>query len=314
MCKKAFITGITGQDGAYLSQLLLEKGYVVEGASRDISMKACWRFEKLGILNQVILHSIDVSDKASLTERIIESKPDEIYHFAGSSSVGQSFIHPYETFKNNSISIANILEATLELSKIKKSVKFLNASSSEIFGSIENLPATEKTPINPTNPYGVSKAAGHLLTQFYRKHFDLFAVNAIFFNHESSLRGESFFFQKLIRSVNEIKSGEKELLEVGNIDISRDFGYAPKYMEAAWMMLQGAQNEDYIISSNSASYLRDIIEIYFKKYEIDNSLICEKEEFKRGGEPSCIYGDNSKIKKELNWSYDWSIQQLLEKL
>ena len=233
--KKALITGITGQDGAYLAKLLLEKGYQVMGITRSYNHSNLDKLKYLGISQNVLIEECDLMDSSSIINLLKKYAPDEIYNLSAQSSVGVSFDQPIGTIQFNSTSVLNLLESIriLELSS-----KFYQASSSEMFGTVTNLPITLQTPMHPLSPYAISKASAYWTTISYRESYHLYTVNGILFNHESYLRSPNFFIKKIIREALRIQMGQANELRVGNIDIKRDFGYAPKYVEAMWLSLQ----------------------------------------------------------------------------
>ncbi len=307
--KVALITGITGQDGAYLSQLLLKNDYKVIGLVRNaenINMKS---LNYLGITQQIIFEECDLLDISSIINLLNRYKPTEIYNLASQSSVGASFQHPIGTLNFNIISVANLLES---IKIIDKNIKFYQASSSEMFGSANKLPFIEESIFHPVSPYGISKASAHWITVNYRESFGLFTTSGILFNHESVLRGDNFIIKKVIKTGLEIKSGIKDVLEVGNIDIKRDFGYAPKYVEAMYLMMQHEKPDDYIISSGCSLTIREIIYYIFDKLEIGRDKIVTNDAFFRPNEIEDIYGDASKAKEQLGWDYEMDFFEVLD--
>lgn len=306
--KIAIITGITGQDGAYLSLLLLKYNYKVIGLLRDKNSVNFDKLNYLGITSKIIFENCDLSDLSDIINLINKYQPNEIYNLASQSSVGLSFNNPIETLNFNILSTANILET---IKVIDKNIKFYQASSSEMFGSVNNLPLTEKSIFHPVSPYGISKASAHWITVSYRESFGLFTTSGILFNHESVLRGNNFIIKKIIRTALEIKKGETEILEVGNIDIKRDFGYAPKYVEAMYLMMQYNTPDDYVISSGVSLSIREIIYYIFEQLKINKDKIKINKDFFRPNEIEDIYGDSSKAKKILNWKYDMSFFDVL---
>lgn len=307
--KTAIITGITGQDGAYLSRLLLEKEYKVIGLLRNKHSINVDKLKYLNVEDKIIFEACDLSNIADIINIINKYKPNEIYNLASQSSVGLSFQNPIETLNFNIISTANVLEA---IKMIDKSVKFYQASSSEIFGSANDLPFTEKSIFHPVSPYGISKASAHWITVNYRESFGLFAASGILFNHESVLRGNNFIIKKIIKTAFDILEGKKDILEVGNIDIKRDFGYAPKYVEAMYLMMQTEKPDDYIIASGMSISIREIIDYIFKKLNISIDKIVINQDFFRPNEIKDIYGDPSKAKSFLKWDYDISFFDVLD--
>jgi len=252
--KKALIFGISGQDGAYLAALLLAKGYQVAGTSRDAQMASFRNLATLGIREDVSLHSVTPTDFRSVLTVLTKVRPDEIYHLAGQSSVGLSFDQPVETFLSIGVGTLNLLEAVRFLGA---PVRLYNASSSDCFGDTGGAPATEATPFSPRSPYAVAKAAAHFEVANYREAYNLFACSGILFNHESPLRPPRFVTRKIVSAVCRIAQGSGERLSLGNIDVARDWGYAPQYVEAMWRMLQQDVPDDFVIATGTTITLRD---------------------------------------------------------
>lgn len=309
MSKTALITGITGQDGAYLSRLLLERGYRVTGLVRSFSNANRQGLKFLEVEKKVRLLECDLIDSSQVISVIKETQPSEIYHLAAQSSVSQSFKQPLETIGFNIVSVLNLLEA-VRLSK--PDIKFYQASSGEIFGSEGNLPIDESSPISPVSPYSVSKASAYWITKNYRESYGLFCCSGFLFNHESFLRNENFFVKKVIREGVRIKNGQAEFLEVGNIDIKRDFGWAPKYVESMYLMLRQDKPDDFVISSGNSISLRSIIEFVFGYLEISMDRLKISEKLYRPTEISNIYGDSAKARKILGWNFDVSFYDILK--
>lgn len=233
--KLALICGISGQDGAYLARLLLEKGYEVHGTARDAQMSTFYNLQLLGVKDQITFHSMALNDFRSVLQALTKVQPDEIYNLAGQSSVGLSFDQPVETLESISVGTLNLLEA---IRFLDRPIKLYNAGSSECFGNTDGQPANEETPFRPRSPYAVAKATAFWEVANYREAYNLFACTGILFNHESPLRPERFVTQKIIKSVCRIAAGSNEKLHLGNISIARDWGWAPEYVEAMWLMLQ----------------------------------------------------------------------------
>jgi len=252
----ALICGISGQDGAYLADLLLQKGYTVVGTSRDAQMSSFRNLEYLGIRNRVTVASMAVSDFRSVLQVLDKYQPDEIYNLAGQTSVGLSFDQPVETLESISIGTLNLLEC---IRLLKRPVRFYNAGSSECFGDTASLPANEHTPFRPRSPYAVAKAAAHWQVANYREAYGLFACSGILFNHESPLRPERFVTQKIVRAACRIAAGSPERLQLGNIDIQRDWGWAPEYVDAMWRMLQQPTPQDFVIATGETRPLQDFV-------------------------------------------------------
>ncbi len=309
--KKALITGIAGQDGAYLSQFLLEKGYQIIGLIFSPNYSDLTNLNYLKISDKITFEECDLLNSEQVKKIIEKHKPDEVYNFAAQSSVGDSFKDPKTTINFNVISVLNILEA-IRLTSNK--IKFYQASSSEIFGKVDALPITEKTPIHPLSPYAVSKASAHYMTINYRESYGLFACCGILFNHESYLRPKNYFTKKIIRETLNIREGIQNNIEVGNIDIKRDFGYAPEYVKAMWLMMQQTTPADFLVCSNRSYALRDVLNYVFDKLEVDKNKICISQSLYRPTEIEDMYGDNSKAKNMLGWSYDRSFYNVLDLL
>ena len=267
MAKKiALIIGISGQDGAYLAKVLLNKSYEVYGSSRDAQMTEFRNLKRLGIYRQVKVVSISIIDFRSVLQALTQITPNEVYNLAGQSSVGLSFTQPVETMESCVTGTLNLLEA-IRFSGLP--VKFYNAGSSECFGDTGRVLADEETPFNPRSPYGVAKAAAFWLTANYREAYDLFACTGILFNHESPLRPKRFVTQKIIREACLIASGRQKKLRLGNINIMRDWGWAPEYVEAMWRMLQHPDPEDYVIATGETSSLQEFVDVAFSYCGLD---------------------------------------------
>lgn len=310
MNKTALITGISGQDGAYLAQFLLQKGYKVVGVVRNTS-SSLNHLKYLAIDGEVQIMECDLRDIVGIINIITVIKPTEIYNLAAQSSVSLSFQQPISTFEFNTLSVLNLLEA-IRITSLP--IRYYHASSSEMFGKVTNLPIHETTPMHPLSPYAISKAAAHWLTVNYRESYGLFSCCGILFNHESYLRNTNFFVKKVIQQALEIKNGKRELLEVGNIEIARDFGYAPEYIKAMWLMLQQDTPTDYLICSGQSVKLRTVVEYVFKVLDIATDKIVVRQDLLRPTEIEDIVGSNQKAKKELKWTYDMTFFQVLELL
>ncbi len=297
----AVVTGITGQDGAYLSRLLLQKGYKVFGLIRSQTGSNTNRLSYLNILNQVSLYECDLQDLSQVIKMLSQLKPIEIYNLAAQSSVSLSFHQPIGTIQFNINSVLNILEA---IRLVDTKTKFYQASTSEMFGKIENLPITEESTVHPLSPYAISKVAAHYITVNYRESYQLFTCCGILFNHESYLRGENFFVKKVLKGALDIINKKIDFLEVGNLTIKRDFGFSEKYVEAMWLMLQQEIPEDFIICSGKSIQLSVIVEFIFNYLQIPLSKIKIKSTLFRPTEIEDIYGCSKKAKEVLNWKYD----------
>lgn len=298
--KTAIITGITGQDGAYLSQLLLSKNYKVIGCIRKNQNINTSNFDYLGIASKIELIEVNLLDYDEVSSLIKKTQPEEVYNLAAQSSVAQSFKHPLKTFEFNTNSVLMLLEG---IKNNCPQTKFYQASSSEMFGNVKSLPIKLDTPKNPISPYGASKTAAHNLVSIYRDSFNLFSVSGILFNHESFLRSEGFFIKKIISSAIAIKNNNLEQIYVGNLSVKRDFGFAPKYVEAIWAMLQLETPRDLIICSGKSISLQAIVDYIFNRLELSTNLIKVDKSLFRENEIENIFGDNSEAKKYLNWDY-----------
>lgn len=307
--KKAIITGITGQDGAYLSRLLLGKGYNVIGLIRSQYGSNLSRLKYLDVLDRVELVECDQVDLSQVLNIIATHKPTEVYNLAAQSSVSLSFQQPIGTINFNIQSVLNMLEA---IRLLDPSIRFYQASTSEMFGKVNHLPITEESIVHPLSPYAISKVTGHYVCINYRESYNLYTSCGILFNHESYLRGENFFVKKLIKGAIDIVHGKREFLEFGNLDIKRDFGWSEKYVEAMWLLLQQDKPDDYIISSGKSITLREIVYYVFDKLKIDRCLIKINPSFFRPTEIEDIYGSNKKARSVLNWQYDMDFFEVLD--
>lgn len=309
MNKIALITGITSQDGGYLAKLLINKGYQVVGLVRSNNNKELYNLKYLGIEKDILIVNLDLLDFSGLIKLFEKYHFDEIYNLAAQSSVGLSFTNPLTTIHFNSVSVINLLEV-IRLSN--NNLKFLQPVSSEMYGRNIELPINEESIIKPSSPYAISKALAYWSVKNYREAYNIHACNAILFNHESYLRSNSFFIKKVIRTALKIKYGIEKDLRVGNIDIKRDFGYAPEYVEAMWLILQSKLPDDFIICSGNSIKLRDIIEYVFEKLKVStNKIICDPQLY-RPLEINDIYGDNNKIISKFNWQYTKSFYEVLD--
>ncbi|MEQ8237617.1 MAG: GDP-mannose 4,6-dehydratase [Cyclobacteriaceae bacterium] len=307
--KKALITGITGQDGAYLAELLLKEGYEVYGLVRGINSFQKLKLAYLKIENEINYVECNILDFVSVINLIKRIRPDEIYNLAAQSSVGASFNEPITTIQINSQSLLNILEA---IRMLETPVKVYQASSSEMFGSINNLPITENSVMHPASPYAISKATAHFSSVCYRESYGIFISNGILFNHESYLRGDNFFVKKVVRTALLIEQGQLKELRLGNLGVKRDFGYAPEYVKAMYKMLQIEKGDDFVICSGQSILLRDIVTYVFNYLNIDQERIVEDRSLLRPNEIIDIYGDNTKAKLELKWEYNLSFYEVLD--
>jgi len=309
--KNILITGVTGQDGSYLAQLLLKHSYQVIGVTRELRDSNLSKLHYLGIASDIIIEKCDLCNIDQVKKIIMKYSPVAIYNFAAQSSVGESFKNPFETINFNTISVLNILESIKE---IDKSIRFYQASSSEMFGSVGKLPINEESTLQPVSPYGISKASAHWICRNYRESYGLYTTSGILFNHESVLRGDNFVIKKIISTAIKIKANKKDYLEVGNIEIKRDFGYAPKYVEAMYLMMQQEIPDDYIICSGKSISLKEILWYIFDKLEISRDKIVINQDLYRPNEIKDIYGDSSKAKNKLKWEYDIDFFTVIDRL
>ena len=306
--KVAVITGVSGQDGAYLAQLLLSKGYKVVGIVRNLNQNFSG-LEYLGIADKITVELCDLWEQASILRLLAKHQPDEIYNLAAQSSVGLSFEYPLETLKFNMISVLNFLE-TIRIFNPK--IKFYQASSSEMYGVVSELPIKIDSPMHPLSPYAISKASGFWSVINYREAYGLHCCSGILFNHESYLRSSNFFVKKVITEGIKMRNDADLTLKLGNLSVKRDFGYSPKYVEAMWLMLQQDIPKDYIICSGTSIKLEDIVNYVFKKLDLNTDRIIKDENLLRPTDIENIYGDNSASIKDLNWDYSMNFYQVLD--
>ena len=297
--KKAIIIGVSGQDGAYLAQFLLKKGYRVFGTSRDAQMTSFGNLKTLGIHREMEVGSVALNDFRSVLQVLAKVRPDEVYNLAGQSSVGLSFEQPVETFESISVGTLNLLEA---IRFIGEPMKFYNASSSECFGNTEGLPADEGTPFSPRSPYAVAKAAAFWQVANYREAYEIFACSGLFFNHESPLRPERFVTRKIISAACCIAKGATEKLRLGNISIQRDWGWAPEYVEAMWLMMQQKEPEDFVIATGKTHKLEEFLELAFSAVRLDWREHVElQQHLLRPTDILISRANPAKAKRLLNW-------------
>jgi GDPmannose 4,6-dehydratase len=297
--KRALIFGISGQDGAYLADFLLRKGYAVHGTSRDAATARFHGLHRLGIAEQVELHSTSLTDYPSIIQTLSGVRPDEIYNLSAQSSVGASFEQPIDTFNSIANATLNLLEAIRFLGR---DARFYNASSSEMFGDTASRPADETTFFRPRSPYGVAKAAAHWLIQNYRVAYGLYACSGILFNHESPIRHERFVTQKVVRAAVAISRGARKRLRLGKISIVRDWGWAPEYVEAMWLMLQQDQPEDYVIATGVPATLEEFAKAAFERVDLDwREHVDHDETLMRPFDVDCTVGNASKAEAQLGW-------------
>jgi GDPmannose 4,6-dehydratase len=306
--KSALITGITGQDGSYLAELLLDKGYDVHGMVRRSSTERFDRIEHLR--NRITLHQADLLDQRSLVDALRAAEPDEIYNLAAMSFVAVSWIQPTLTAEFTGVGVTRILEAMRE---VCPEAKFYQASSSEMFGKVLETPQTETTPFYPRSPYGVAKVYGHFITVNYRESYDLFGCSGILFNHESPRRGLEFVTRKITWHAAAIKLGLEKELRLGNLDAKRDWGYAKDYVEAMWLMLQQDTPEDFVIATGETNTVRRCVEIAFDQAGVPNwqDHVVQDDRFLRPAEVDLLVGDHTKATKQLGWRPQTSFEQLI---
>ena len=307
--KRALICGIKGQDGAYLAQLLLDKGYLVYGTSRNADSGPGDNLVKLGIQNEVTLLSMALADAASVSQVFSDVAPDEIYNLAGQTSVGLSFEQPVETFESICIGTFNILEA-LRSSKSKS--RFYNACSSECFGNTEQQPASETTLFQPRSPYAVAKAAAYWQVANYREAYGIAASSGILFNHESPLRPTKFVTRKIVTAACRIARGAAETLKLGNIEIQRDWGWAPEYVEAMWRILQHESPEDFVVATGVSRSLEDFVQLAFGYFDLDWREHVESDEsLFRPSDLSISRGNPAKVNRLLGWSTSKTLEDIV---
>ncbi|MDQ1245048.1 MAG: GDPmannose 4,6-dehydratase [Campylobacterota bacterium] len=325
--KKAIVTGITGQDGAYLAELLLEKGYAVYGTYRRTSSVNFWRIEELGIQNNPNLHLIeyDLTDQANSIRMVMEIQPDEIYNLAAQSFVGVSFEQPLATAHITGLGCVHLLEA---IRIVDPKIKFYQASTSEMFGLVQEIPQKESTPFYPRSPYGVAKLYAHWMVINYRESYGVFGCSGILFNHESPLRGREFVTRKITDSVAKIKLGKLDVLELGNMDAKRDWGFAKDYVEGMYLMLQASKPDTYVLATNRTETVRDFVTMAFKAVGIElefkgknedeiaidkatgKAVVKVNPKFYRPAEVELLIGNPQKAKDELGWEPKCSLEEL----
>jgi GDPmannose 4,6-dehydratase len=307
MAPRALITGITGQDGSYLAELLLERGYEVHGMVRRSSVERFDRIEHLR--DRVTLHQGDLLDQRSLVDALRASRPDEIYNLAAMSFVAVSWVQPTLTAEFSGVGVTRILEAVREACP---EARFYQASSSEMFGKVREMPQTELTPFYPRSPYGVAKAYGHFITVNYRESYGLHATSGILFNHESPRRGLEFVTRKVTWHAAAIKLGLADTLTLGNLGAERDWGYAKDYVEAMWLMLQRDEPEDYVIATGIAHSVRDCVEVAFDQagLSIENHVVTDPS-LVRPAEVDHLIGDFTKAREQLGWEPSTDFEALI---
>lgn len=325
--KVAVITGITGQDGAYLAELLLNKGYEVYGTYRRTSSVNFWRIEELGIKNNPNLHLVeyDLTDLSSSIRLLQESKATEVYNLAAQSFVGVSFDQPLTTAEITGIGPVNLLEA---IRIVNPKIRFYQASTSEMFGKVQAIPQKEDTPFYPRSPYGVAKLYAHWMTINYRESYNIFASSGILFNHESPLRGQEFVTRKITDSVAKIKLGKLDVLELGNMDAKRDWGFAKEYVEGMWRMLQADEPDTFVLATNRTETVRDFVSMAFKAAGIElrfegkedqevaidvatNKVVVKvNPKFYRPAEVELLIGNPQRAKDILGWEPKTTLEEL----
>lgn len=325
--KTAIITGITGQDGAYLAELLLNKGYTVYGTYRRTSSVNFWRIEELGIKNNSNLHLVeyDLTDLSSSIRLLQQSGATEVYNLAAQSFVGVSFDQPLTTAEITGIGPVNLLEA---IRIVNPKIRFYQASTSEMFGKVQAIPQKEDTPFYPRSPYGVAKLYAHWMTINYRESYDIFASSGILFNHESPLRGQEFVTRKITDSVAKIKLGKLDVLELGNMDAKRDWGFAKEYVEGMWLMLQAEEPDTFVLATNRTETVRDFVSMAFKAAGIElrfegkedqevaidvatNKVVVKvNPKFYRPAEVELLIGNPQRAKDILGWEPKTTLEEL----
>jgi len=299
MNKKALIIGVSGQDGSYLAKFLLQKGYKVIGASRDAMLSSFSNLSYLGLAGEVELESVSLNDFRSVLQILKKCKPDEVYNLAGQTSVGLSFEMPVETFESISVGVLNLLEA---IRFLDRPMRLYNASSSECFGNTEGHPATENTSFKPRSPYAVAKAAAFWQVSNYREAYGMYACSGILFNHESVLRPERFVTKKIVKTACRIAAGIENKLRLGNISVQRDWGWAPEYVEAMWMMLQQDKSDDYVIATGLTSSLQNFVEEVFKRLDMDwREYVEHNPQLIRPTDIQLSCADPEKANQQLGW-------------
>lgn len=309
---RALIYGISGQDGAYLAKYLLELKYEVWGASRDAATTHFDRLERIGVLNKINFISASLGDFRSVLNSLVMAKPDEVYNLAGQSSVSLSFEQPVETMESVSTGTLNLLEA---IRFVGKEIKLYNAASSECFGDTRSTRANEETPFHPRSPYAAAKSAAFWLVSNYREAYGLFACSGILFNHESPLRGERFVTRKVISGVARILSGDKEKIRLGNVNIVRDWGWAPEYVQAMWLLMQHHTAEDFVIATGESYSLQDFVECAFQEAGLDwKTFVDYDPSLLRPTDIMMSYADPGKAARILNWKAETKMAGVVKRM
>lgn len=310
MGKAALITGITGQDGAYLAKFLLEKDYQVYGTFRRLSTPNFWRLQYLDIFDRINLIPADLLDASSIISALKISQPDEVYHLAAQSFVGTSFEQPVGTGEITGLGVTRVMEAIRE---INPGIKLYQASTSELYGQGNTEPLSEQTPFRPSSPYASAKLYGYWITRIYREGYGIFACNGILFNHESPLRGMEFVTRKISNAAAKIALGLEKKLALGNIESKRDWGYAPEYVESMWLILQQEKPDDYVIATNESHTVKELVEKAFAVAGLDwEKYVTVEERFLRPLDVNFLQGDYTKAKRELGWEPKVKFNELVE--
>jgi len=317
--KKALITGITGQDGSYLAELLLEKGYEVHGIKRRASLFNTQRVDHIyqdphAREQRFVLHYGDLSDSSNLTRILQQVRPDEVYNLGAQSHVAVSFEAPEYTADVDALGTLRLLEAIRFLG-LERTTRFYQASSSELYGLVQESPQRETTPLHPRSPYGISKVAGFDLTRNYREAYDMFCVNGILFNHEGPRRGFEFVTRKISNTVARIKLGVASELRLGNLEAQRDWGHAKDYVHAMYLMLQQPEPDDYVVATGTAHSVAEFCELAFAEVDLDyRKYIVTDERFRRPAEVDQLIGDASKAREVLGWTPSYTFEELVREM
>ena len=310
--KKIIIFGVSGQDGSYLAKLLLSKGFKVYGTSRDAEVQKFSNLKTFGIKERISVVSVAINDFGSVFQCIKNISPDVIYNLASQSSVALSFSQPHETMESIELGTLNILES---IRLYGKEIKFYNACSSECFGDTGEKKADEKTPFNPLSPYAVSKAAAYWMVKNYREAYGISACSGILFNHESPLRQDRFVTKKIINAAVDISKGKNKTLNLGNIDIIRDWGWAPDYVEAMWLMMENNISEDFVVATGISKSLKDFLSISFEYLNLNwKNYVSIDENLYRPTDISKNIGNPNKIKKQLGWKAKYSFHEMIKEI
>ena len=314
MAKKALVTGVTGQDGAYLSKLLLEKGYDVYGAQRRNTGVSHWRLDRLGITNDIRFVDFELNEFSNIHRVLDNVSPDEIYNLAAQSFVHLSFEQPLYTSDCDYMGPSRILEAMRTL-YMEDDVKFYQAASSEMFGKVQEVPQSETTPFYPRSPYGVAKLAAYWMTVNYRESYNMFACNGILFNHESPLRGKEFVTRKLVHNLVKVKNGDQEYVEMGNMDAKRDWGHAADYTNAMYLMMQMDKASDYVIAMEETHTVEQFARVVCNKLDlVYEDVIKINSKFLRPAEVDLLIGDAMKARVDLQWTPKYTFESLIEEM